>query len=483
MSTITYNGIVLPEQIRKLYISRTQETLEFSSVHMVPRADFKQLCEDICQDNKSFEIEAGSYTEVFLLNDDDNGNATPVTGIKAVLEKLAEPADGESNILVRFLVRANFQAPGGTGIQKYNISWTQNDQGIYVLTIEGDMTGIADADALATFDAQIETLENFAKALLGDNDDGNLSNTLFDEPSTFIQLNQNSGALHFTRSFNELADPANQYTSAEARDNTIIFPQWSVRRTKTLRKGLNVPHLTVFTVSWTARLNKDKSDASFIAQHDAAIRSLVIRRIKTMFADGGALVLEDDNIDYSPTGKTASAIWTVSSNSSMVSYKEVLRAVVTVADSDKVLDNEDFTEAPFSPGARLDLTQTVVHVQRGDPPPVPPAPLVSFAGKTLPMFLRSFSPEESHEFVGEETGSDIGSTIQATDYTLNWEANYRAMASSTFTGGDRSQVAQGEKMNVQGKIIKPVGAEGVGGGGSPRGPSGSSGGGHAGQFE
>lgn len=476
MAIITYNDVELPEQIRKLYISRTQETLEFSSVHVMPRADFKDFCEDICQDDKSFVIEAGDYTEEFLLNDDDGGNATPITGIKAVLEKLAEPFDGEENMLVRFLVRANFQAPNGTGIQKYNISWVQNDQGVYVLTIEGDLTGIGDEDALATFDAQIETLENFAKALLGDDDDGNLSNTLFDEPTTFIQLNQNSGALHFTRSFNELADPANQYTGGqEARDNTVIFPQWSVRRTKTVRKGLDVPHLTVYQVNWTARLNKDKSDSGFLAQHDAAIRSLVIRRIKTMFGDGTALVLEDDTIDYSPTGKTASASWVVSSNSAMVSYKEVLRAIVTVADSDKVLDNNDFTEAPFSPGARLDLQQSVTHVQRGDPPPIPPAPLVSFAGRVLPTFLRNFSPEESHEIVGEETGDgNTGGTIKATDYTLVWNAEYRAMASGTFSGGDRNEVAQGEKMNVQGKVIKPVGADTTGG--SPKGPSGSGGG-------
>lgn len=467
MATITYNDVELPQQLRKLFISRTSKTLEFSSVHAVAPEDFKQFCEDFTVDDAPLTIESGAYTERFLLNDDDGGAATPVTGVEAFVERLSERSDGEKMWLVRFTLRAKLQATGN-GVIDYNISWTQNDQGIYVLTITGEMSGMGSASALTTFETEISTIQEFAKELLGDLSDGDLDNTFFDEPSTFIELDKNTGQLRFSRSFNELADPANQYTGAEVRDSTIVFPVWGVTRVKTLRRGIDVPHLTQYLVRWQARLNKDKAQGSFISQYDGAIRALIVKRIKEIFSESDTLVLESDDIEYGRTGQTASGSWAVTSNQEMVQYRETLRANVVVAESDKVLDNKDFTEAPYSPGARLEVTQTVVHIQRGTPPSVPPAPLVSFNGEALQMFLKEFTPEESSEIVGAETGGSGQLTGVATEYTLNWSAVYRAYAGPAADDFKKT-IAGGRNMNVQGKIIHPN----AGGQQAPAGPSGS----------
>lgn len=480
-TTITYNEIELPQQLRKLNISRTANELEFASIHAVLPADFKNLCDELCQDNKSFTIVAGDYEETFLLGDDADG-ATPVTGIKSVFEKVGEKVDGAGLMLCRFLVRAKFQAASGNGVVDYNVSWTQNDQGVYVLTITGELTGVGTASALETFDAQISDLSDFAQGLFPD--------AFFDEPSTFGQIDKDTGNMKFSRSWNELADPSNTYDgNTELRDATIIFPVWSVAKTRTTRRGLDETHLTEYAVKWQARLQKDKVETTVISQYEGEVRALIIKRIKSIFSESDTLILEDDTIEYGRSEQTANGTWRVTSNGNLVSYGEVLAALVVVADSDKVLDGKNFTEAPFSPGVRLELTQVVKHVTRGSPPPVPAAPIVAFNGQQLSTFLREFTPEESHEIVGAETGAHGELTGQATEYTLNWRAVYRAYAIGAPK--EDHDTGSAKKMNQNGAVVPPpvavstaTGPSGSGNGsattsepnpfnGVPAGPSGS----------
>ena len=290
---------------------------------------------------------------------------------------------------------------------------------------------------------------------MGDLDDGNLSNTLFEAPNTNIEIDRHNGDLTFTRVFQDLMDPANIATAGvESRDATIIFPTWSVERVDTLRRGKNLPALTIFNVRWTARLKKPKGQAAFIAQYDTVIQALVIKRIKEIFSESDTLILEDNRVDYARTQQTAAGNWIVSSNDTFVRFSEILSSDIGVADSDQVADGADFTEAPFSLGMRLDMTQTVLHVQRGTPPPAPPAPIVIFGGVALQTFLRRFVPEETNEIVGKAVGQAPHLTGQITEHTLNWRAEYRAFAKPADPDFKKT-AAGGDFTNTQGKIIKP----------------------------
>lgn len=451
--TVTYNGQALPTQVRKLQYSRTEKEMQFSGVFAADPSNVAALLEALRVDDATLVIGGGSYAETFEMN---SGSNTQCTAIRTNVEKLNEVKGGESLALIQFTVNAKLQTKWSSGFRVVNYSWNENDQGIYQLTVDGEVTGSGATTAKARFDSGIATVENVGKALLGDADNGNLSNTLFDEPQTFIQIDRHNGDLRFTRTFQELAHPANEYTGSDARDSTIVFPTFRITRVKTLRRGIDVPHLTKYRVTWSARLNKSKDPAAFIAQHDGTIRALIINRIKSIFTEADTMVLESDEIDYARSGQTASAVWEVSSNDTTVSFSEVLEASVIVANSDKVLDEQDFTEAPYSAGARLELTQRIKHVTRGTPPPTPNAPIVAFNGKQLETYLKEFTPSEGNETVGEATGANGELTGTALEYTLDWRAVYKAYATPQVDQF-RKTVSGGKQMNVRGKVQSPIG--------------------------
>ena len=456
MASITYNGVALSNHIRKFTFTRTEEELVYSGVHAIPinTDDIESIMDSLRVDDATLVISSINYSETFSLNSNAN---TAFTECRTIVEKLGERGDAENLMLIRFALRMRLQSYRSNSFRRYQFEWTENEQGLYVLRVTGNVTGDGTTTALTQFDNGIEAVENVGKALLGDLDDGNLANTLFEDPRTDIVIDRHNGDLTFTRTFDQLPDPANIWNgSLEARDATIIFPTWGVQRIDTLRRGINRPHLTLYAVRWTARLKQSKGKAETISQYDTEMQALVVKRIKDIFSESDTMILETNEIDYSPTGKTATGLWQVSSNDTTVRFSDRIVSDILFADSDKVADGEDFTEAPFSLGGRLDLTQIVNHVQRGTPPGPPPAPLVSYEGTTLETFLRRIVVDEGNELVGKEVGRAPHTTGSTTEFELNWRAEYRAFA----RGADpkyKRDVAGGEKMNVQGKVIRPGG--------------------------
>jgi hypothetical protein len=455
MINVSYNGQALPTQVRKLAYTRTERELVFSSLHAVDPSSYKAIAENLRPDNKVLTVGGGAYSETFRLN---SGTDTPYTELVTAVEKMGERGDGSKMIIMRFSVRARLQTTIATGFRNYNFEWLEDEQGIYTLTITGEVTSKGTDTALSNFSAGIGAIEDLAKTALGWT--GELDKTMFEAPQTFIKVDKNNGDITFSRTLRELVHPANVYDTSEAqpedrdkRDSTIVFPIWSIAKVPTLRRGKDEPHITLYRIRWTARLQKSKS--GFIEQYESKIKALIINRLKAIFSESETLVLESDEIDYARSGQTATGTWEVSSGEDLVSYSEILEAKIIVADSDKVLDGEDFTESAFSPGARLELVQRIVHVQRNTLPPVPSAPVVIFGGESLDMYLKEFDPVESMQIVGEEQGEGEEVTSFVNEYTLNWRAVYKAYAKPR-TDSFRKVVSGGQKMNIQGKVIKPT---------------------------
>lgn len=456
MADITYNGVLLSNHIRKFTFTRTEEELVYSGIHAIPidSDDIEAIMDSLRVDDATFHIDSTNYDEIFSLNSNTD---TPFTECRTIVEKLGERGDSENLMLIRFALRMRLQNFRTNKFRRYSFEWTENDQNLFTLRVTGNVTGDGSTSAYTQFLAGIGAIENIGKALLGDNDDGNLSNTLFDEPVTDIRIDRHNGDLNFIRTFQQLPDPANRLLGGvENRDVTIIFPSWLITRTKNLRRGINTPHLTVYSVQWTARMAQAKGQAATIQEYETQIQALVISRIKSIFSESDTFILESDEITYSPTGKTATGIWVVSSNDPTVSFKENLISDVLFADSDPVADGKDFTEAPFSLGARLDMTQIVTHIQRGTPAGPPPAPLVSFNGVLLETFLRRIVVDEGNEIVGGEVGEGANVTGSITEFALNWRAEYRAFSRVAEDDFKRT-VAGGNFANVQGRIIRPGG--------------------------
>lgn len=456
MAIITYNGVALSNHIRKFNFTRTEEELVYSGIHAIPIGtdDLPAIMASLREDDKDFIIDTENYDETFSLNSAAN---TPFTECRTIVEKLGERGDGEELMLIRFGIRLRFQSFQTNKFRRYEFDWSENEQNLFTLRVSGKVTGDGTTTAYDQFLAGIDAVENIGKALLGDNDDGNLSNTLFEKPVTDIKIDRHNGDLEFTRTFQQLPDPANRLLGGvENRDATIIFPNWLITRTKNLRRGINVPHLTTFAVQWTARVAQAKGQSATIVEYETEVQALIIKRIKDIFAEADTFILESDEITYSPTGKTATGIWLVSSNDSTVLFKENIISDVQFADSDPVADGKDFTEAPFSIGARLDMTQIVTHIQRGTPPPPPPAPIVSFNGIPLDTFLRRLVDDEGNEVVGGVVGEGSHVTGSTGEFTLNWRAEYRAF-SRTQEPDFKRTVAGGDFANAQGRIIRPGG--------------------------
>ena len=172
MAAITYNGTALPTQLRKLTYTRTERDLTYSGIHAVAPSALAALMAALRVDDATLVISGTGYSETFTLN----GSDTACTELRTIVEKVGEPSDGESMVLVRFQVRAKFQSFRADKFRSYSFSWLETDQDTFTLTVTGEVTATDSSNtALENFDAGIDAVENIGKALLGDLDDGNLS--------------------------------------------------------------------------------------------------------------------------------------------------------------------------------------------------------------------------------------------------------------------------------------------------------------------
>lgn len=423
-------------------------------MHAIPIGtdDIEAIMALLRQDDKDFIIDSPNYSETFKLN---SGTDTPYTSARTVVNKISETG-AEKLILIEFSVTINLQSYRANKFRRIEYSYQQNDQDLYTLVVSGIVTGDGATTAFDMFTAGIEAVENLGKALIGDNDDGNLSNTLLDSPVTDIVLDRENGELSFTRTFAQLPDPANTLVGGvETRDDTIVFPLWDITRADPLRKGINLPHLTTFNVAWTARFKQSKGQGASIQQYETQVQALLIKRLKDIFSESDTLILEVNEIRYSGTGKAANGNWVVTSKDTTVSYSENIQTNIVFADSDPVADGKDMTEAPHSTGARLTLIQIVNHIRRGTPPGTPPAPLVTFNGVAMRMFLKTIDTDEGNELVGKVVGEGANVTGQTTEYSLDWRSTYKAFSLPTDPDFKKS-VTGGDEVNIQGKVIEPV---------------------------
>lgn len=442
--SITYNSQSLANQISRISFQRDKAQAVLS-VEFAPAAgDVETVVAALKKWDKTLVISSGGWSQTYKLN--DTSGAIGYVTCRTSVEKAGSVLDSSGRKRLRFTAIIELQSVDDDGFRDWSAICETDVQGRKTVTITGIVTGQGSTSAQDNFDTNIASIEGAFLTLYGGT---------YEQPVTLQEdVDRHNGRFRFTRVHAELLETVNQYSDpggglAENRDSDIRFVNWDIRRTRVLDRGRNHPHVSFYTVSWSAVLAKGKT--GFTAQYDGALRALVIKRLKAQFGVSSKLVLRQDDVTYSSTRQSAGATWTARVvGGSTISYVETLRTPFKLADYDKVMSGNDFEVEPYSPGLIGEVIQKVEHITQDAAPPIPPAPVIAGLLADAKLVMLEMDPEWSSTNVGKAEGANNEVTAEAVDHTLKYTARFVIRKRPSVT--DVESVPQG----ARGKPSKAV---------------------------
>jgi hypothetical protein len=406
---ITYNSQALTNQISRVSFQVDKAQAVFSCEFAPAASDVETAIVALKKWDKEFVISSTGWSQTFKLN--NTSGAIAYVTCRTAVEKVGSVLDSRGRKRLRFTAIMELQSVDDAGFRDWAADCDTDAQGRKVITVQGVVTGSGATTAKANFESGIAAIEGAFITLYGGT---------YEKPVTkAIGLDRHTGRHHFSRTHVQLLEINNVRSGgSETRDVDIIFPTFSIRRSKQLERGSGHAPVTLYAVRWSATLSVGKT--GIIALYDTTIRALLIARINSQF------MIQDD-IDYSSSEQSVASTWVVrAAGSETIRYQEQLEAVGKVADYDQVMDGLDNSIEAYSAGMIIEIVQTVEHVTQNTAPPIPPAPIIGGLIAGAKLVLLEFHPKWSSIKRGISTGNGSDVAEEVSDTLLQWTARWVA---------------------------------------------------------
>lgn len=468
--TASYNGVALPV-LGKVSITGDERviTYSFDTWGSNITASFAALREW----DKGFSLVSEGNSAAYALS----SNAV---SLRPSISKLGSPMDAANVKRYRFSVQVNLRntIEGIDGVREWNVSESTDEQGRVSLTIRAEVTAQDANTAVTNLDAAAPAIEALAYAALG------VSSLTFEEPRTeILNLDRYNEIATLSRARTMLLFPNNELNDAgtsEQRDDTLIFPIWSITRVRGAEVGRPDMDVRFYDVSWQCRLAYDKpidpnppTTDGFITEQEENIRGIIIKRLKTIFGEGlsGAqtgqepLVIETDSITFDQTGMTASSVWRVRVNSGLLEYVETIGIDYQYANHDKITDGNAFTMARKTVGTVAFVSQQV-NAKRSDLQGVQVLPpTISIAGtSSLALDIISSSARVTPMYNPYRSGVGSSRTSEGQTCRTAFSARY-ALVDKNAPGTKYQNVEVRNRSLLGGGGLESSGGANGGGGG------------------
>lgn len=440
--SVSYNSVSMPV-LGKLRFSGGERTISYTFETYVSNAS--STAESLREWNKTLTITGAGIAKTFSLS-------TNAAEIKLEVGKSGSQIDSKSHkrLQVTAVIQLQNSIPGYNGIRQFSASQSRDEQTRLTITIQGEATANGVVSAYTNANAQLAGVTTAALGFFGISTDPESEDYIpFEAPRDVINASErNNKIATFTRNLTELLNPENRWDTEEneaIRDDTIIFPVWSVSRERPTSRENEAEETQYFNVSWQARFSKDAGAP--ISKVENSVRAYIISRIKSDFSDASSLTLLSDNITYDPTQQTASNTWRVRVDSGLVEYSEEIGLDFQYAQFDKITDGQAHTFAEKTPGLMGTVTQSARIVRSDLVAPVLKPPVLTLPGgaqvrrKTLSLRvkIRNYYLEAGADPHKTELKQEVTTTVQASYQIVKPETvgnKYRILDASDALGGE-----------------------------------------------
>lgn len=409
---VTYNGLLLPNQMSKVRMEQTSKQVRFTATFAIAPSALDATLATLRDYDKSLTVLDKTYTVT-----------TNAVSLRTTVEKQGSDLDsvGRQRLTFTVSVRLIDAKAGDDGIEEFSADCFENAQGRKEIIVKGSVTYNASGSATTNFNDNIATLEASFVTLFGG---------VYNPPSRVqSEVDRHDNFLAFSSRQIELLELVNVYDGSETLNPGVIFTRWNHRRSRILDKGHNDPNVELISVSFECEFIQGFATGRTTLQTDIA--ALVIKRLLSQFsADSVVLVNEDEG--FSSTEQAAAATWVfrINNGPQFLSFNEVLADELIYGTTRKVQDKQALTAVVHSPGASMVIVQTVIAVYAGALPGDPPPPAIAIP-KAVLIPLRRRRDRGVSEQGGDIGGNGIGGDVQNV-HTLTYVKTWQVVIPSPF---------------------------------------------------